>query len=48
VPSLIKKLTELARSDRGNTAVAKAREQAAKPENRRRIEQLRARLVRKP
>jgi len=48
VPSLIKKLTSLARSERGNTAVAKIREQAAKPENRARLEQLRTRMGRKP
>jgi len=48
VPSLIKKLTTLARSEQGNTAVAKVREQAAKPENRARLQQLRTRLGRKP
>jgi hypothetical protein len=48
VPSLIQKLTTLARSERGNTAVAKVREQAAKPENRARLEKLRGRMGRKP
>jgi len=48
VPNLIKKLTAFAQSPKGTAAIAKAREQAAKPENRRRLEQLKARLVRRP
>jgi hypothetical protein len=48
VPSLIKKPTTLAHSQRGSSAAAKAREQATKPANRLRLEQLAARLGRKP
>lgn len=48
MPNLIKKLTAFAQSPKGTAAIAKAREQAAKPENRRRLEQLKARLVRRP
>ena len=48
VPSLIKKLTTFARSPQGSTGVEKARQEAAKPENRRRLERLYARFVRKP
>lgn len=47
MPSLISKLTAFARSPQGSTAIAKAREEATKPENRRRLEQLRARLSRR-
>ena len=46
MPSIIKKLTDFVRSPQGGNAIAKAREQATKPENRRRLEQLRARLSR--
>ena len=48
MPSLIQKLTTLARSERGNTAVAKVREQVAKPENRARLDKLKGRMGRKP
>jgi hypothetical protein len=48
VPNLMKKLTELARSPQAGNAIAKAKEQAAKPENRRRLEQLKARVTKKP
>jgi hypothetical protein len=48
VPSLIKKLTTIARSPQSSTWVEKARQEAAKPENRRRLERLHARFVRKP
>jgi len=49
VPSLIKKLTAFAKSPQAGSVVTKAREQAAKPENRRRLEQLlRTRVGRKP
>ena len=47
MPSLIKKLTSFARSPQGNAAMEKAREQVAKPENRRRLEELRARVTRR-
>jgi hypothetical protein len=47
LPSLIEKLTALARSQQA-AAVAKAREEATKPANRARLEQLRARLGMKP
>jgi hypothetical protein len=48
MPSLMKKLTTLARSERGTTAVAKVREQVAKPENRARLDKLKGRIGRKP
>jgi len=48
MPSLIKKLTAFARSPQASSALAKAREQATKPENRQRLDKLRARMVRKP
>jgi hypothetical protein len=48
VPNLIQKLTTFARSPQATSALTKAREQVAKPENRRRLEQLRARVTRKP
>lgn len=48
MPSLIKKLTSLARSEGVHTATAKVREQAAKPENRARLDKVRARMGRKP
>jgi hypothetical protein len=47
MPSIINKLTAFARSPQGSKAIAQAREQAAKPENRRRLEQLRARVSRR-
>lgn len=48
MPSLIKKIADFARSPQGSSAIAKAREQAAKPENRRRLEQLKTRMTKKP
>ena len=48
MPNLMKKLTELARSPQAGNAIAKAKEQAAKPENRRRLEQLKARVTKQP
>jgi hypothetical protein len=48
VPNLMKKLTEFARSPQAGNAIAKAKEQAAKPENRLRLEQLKARVTKKP
>jgi hypothetical protein len=47
VPNVINKLKAFARSPQASEAIAKAREQATKPENRRRLEQLKARVVRK-
>jgi hypothetical protein len=47
VPSLIKKLTSFARSPQGKAAMDKAREQVAKPENRARLDELRARVTRR-
>ena len=46
--NLMKKLTELVRSPQAGNAIAKGREQAAKPENRRRLEQLKARVTKTP
>ena len=48
VPSLMKKLTEFARSPQSSSAVAKVKEQAAKPENKARIAQLKTKMGRKP
>jgi hypothetical protein len=48
VPSLIKKLTELARSPQASSAIAKARAQAANPQNRRRLEELKTRVTKRP
>jgi hypothetical protein len=48
VPNLMKRLTELARSPQTGNAIAKAKEQASKPENLRRVEQLKARVTKKP
>lgn len=48
MPNLMKKLTELARSPQAGNVIAKAKEQASKPENRRRLEQLKARVTKKP
>jgi len=47
VSSMMKKLTELARSPQASKAIAKAKEAAAKPENRQRLEQLKARVTKK-
>jgi hypothetical protein len=44
----MKRLTELARSPQAGNAIAKAKEQASKPENLRRVEQLKARVTKKP
>jgi len=48
MPSLIQKLTAFVRSPQGSTVVDQARRQAAKPENRRRLARLRARMTRRP
>jgi hypothetical protein len=48
MPSLVNKLTDFARSGKGKEAIAKAREQAAKPENRERLNKLRAKITKKP
>ena len=48
MPSLMKKLTDLAHSPQASNAIAKAKEQATNPENRRRLEQLRSRVTKKP
>ena len=45
--SPIPKLAALVRSPKAQKAVEQARQQLAKPENRRRIEKLRARLARR-
>jgi len=47
VPSMMKKLTDLAKSPQAAKAIAKAKEQAAKPENRQRLEQLKNRMTKK-
>ena len=43
--AVVTKLTALARTPRARAAIEKVREQAAKPENRRRMDALRARLT---
>jgi hypothetical protein len=48
MPSLMKKLTTLARSERATSAVARVRVEATKPENRARLEKLKGRMGRKP
>jgi hypothetical protein len=48
MPSLINKLTDLARSGKGKEAIAKARLQATKPENQERLNKLRAKISKKP
>lgn len=45
--SITDRLAKFARSQQGQRAIAKAKEVAEKPENRRRVEQLRERLVRR-
>lgn len=45
--ALINKLAAFARSPKGQQLAAQAKEAAAKPENRRKIEQLRTRLGKK-
>ncbi len=45
--SLIAKLRAWVRGPRGRALVERARQQAAKPQNRRRLQQLRARWVRR-
>lgn len=45
--SLTNKLAELARSPKGRELADKAKQYADKPENRRKVEQLRERLSRK-
>jgi hypothetical protein len=44
MPTVAERLAALARNPKARAALEKARQQAAKPENRRRIEQLRARF----
>ena len=41
------KLAALARSPRARAVIEQAKQQAAKPENRRRLEQLRAKLAKR-
>jgi len=43
----MKKLAELAHSPQATSAIAKAKEQAAKPENRERLEQLKNKVTKK-
>jgi hypothetical protein len=45
--SLTNKLAELARGPKGRELAEKAKEYANKPENRRKIDQLRAKLAKK-
>ena len=47
MPSLMKKLTDLARSPQATSAIAKAKEQATKPENRERLEQLKSKVTKR-
>ena len=47
MPSMMKKLTDLAHSPQAAKAIAKAKEQATKPENRQRLEQLKSRVTKK-
>lgn len=47
MPSLMSRLAKFARSPQGRKAAAQAKEFASKPENRRKIEQLRGRFARK-
>jgi hypothetical protein len=48
MPSIVNKLTDLARSGKGKEAIAKVRQQATTPENRERLNQLRAKITKKP
>jgi hypothetical protein len=48
MPTFAERLTALAKNPKARAALEKAREQAAKPENKARIDQLRARLTRRP
>lgn len=45
--SLTRKIAEFARSPMGRQIAARAKEYAARPENRRKIEELRARLTKR-
>jgi len=45
--NLIGKLVRFVRSPKGQQLIHKAQQQAAKPENRRKLEQLRQRITRK-
>jgi hypothetical protein len=47
VSNLMKKLTDLAHSPQATNAIAKAKEQAAKPENRERLVQLKNKVTKK-
>jgi hypothetical protein len=45
--SIAKRIKDFARSPRGQQLIEQAREQASKPENRRRLEELRKRYVKR-
>jgi hypothetical protein len=45
--SIAKRIVDFARSPRGQQLIEQAREQASKPENRRRLEELRRRYVKR-
>jgi hypothetical protein len=47
MPTLAERLAAVAKNPKARAAIDKARQQAAKPENRARIEQLRARWTRR-
>ena len=47
MPSLMSRVAKFARSPQGKKAAGQAKEFASKPENRRKIEQLRSRFARK-
>lgn len=45
--SIAKRITDFVRSPRGQQLIEQAKEQASKPENRRRLEELRRRYVKR-
>jgi hypothetical protein len=45
--SIAKRIKDFARSPRGQQLIEQAKEQASKPENRRRLEELRRRYVKR-
>jgi hypothetical protein len=47
MPSIAKRLKDFARSPRGQQLIEQAKEQANKPENRRRLDELRRRYVKR-
>ena len=47
MPSLMSRISKFARSPQGRRAAEQAKQYASKPENRRKIEQLRGRFARK-